>query len=147
MQVHELSAYVALQQDINPISLAAAATTDGQSVDMQQYDGCLFLLSIGAISTAEVVDFKITHDPATGGAFANDVTGALITQLTDTEADKLVAVDVHGKLPNRFLRGELTIAGTTIAVLAGLVSVRYRGRRAPVTQGADVQELVSVALT
>lgn len=147
MQVHELSAHVAFQQDINPISLEAAATTDGQSVDMELYDGCLFLLSIGVISTGETVDFKITHDPATGGAFATDVSGSDITQLGDADDDQLVVVDVHGKIPNQFLRGELTIAGTTPVILAGLVSVRYRGRRAPVVQGADIAQVLSVALT
>jgi hypothetical protein len=144
--IHVLSSHVSVNQDIDPISVSSAATVNGDSLDMQEYDGCLFLLTVGAIAATGTIDAKITSDALTAFGSPTDVPGAAITQIDDTGDDKVYAIDVHGKMPEQFIRIEVTDA-VAVARVRGVVSIRYRGRRAPVVQPADVAELVSVALT
>ncbi|KKN48920.1 hypothetical protein LCGC14_0648180 [marine sediment metagenome] len=144
--IHELSSHVAIDQVIDPISVSSAGTANGDSLDMQEYDGCLFLLSVGAIAPTGTIDAKITSDALTAFGSPTDVPGAALTQIDDIGDDKVYAIDVHGKMPEQFIRIEVTDA-VAVARVRGVLAIRYRGRRAPVVQSADVAELVSVALT
>lgn len=116
---------------------AVAATTDitdAQSVDMAGYDGAIFIAQLGALSASQVTNLQIQGANAdTGHA---DLVGAVTANAADADSDKLLVVDVV-KPVQRYLKPMLNRA-TGNAVLDGIICIRYRASKAPVTQGADV---------
>ncbi|KKN55909.1 hypothetical protein LCGC14_0577520 [marine sediment metagenome] len=146
MQVHDLSEHVLLNQDIAPLSVSAAGTANGDALDMSDYDGCLFLMSVGAIAATGTIIAKITSDALAAFGSPTDVPGATLVLIDDTGDNRIYAIDVHGNMPEEFIRIEVTDA-VAVARVRGVVSIRYRGRHAPVVQvAAEVAQMVKVAL-
>ena len=146
MQVHDLSEHVLITQDIAPLSVSAAGTTNGEVLDMSEYDGCLFLLNVGAIAATGTIDAKITSDALVAFASPTDIPLALLVQIPDTGDNLIYAIDVHGNMPEEFIRIEVT-DGVAVARVRGVTSIRYRGRHAPVVQvAAEVAQMVKVPL-
>lgn len=139
--IHGLSNYAKLNQDINPAAVAAT-TTNGEALDMVGFDGVLFLLSVGAIDG--LIDAKAQSDSASGFASPTDVPGAIITQIPATGDNTMRAIDVHGEIPEQFMRISVTSTGTANLICA--TSLRYRGRRHPTVQPAEVAQVVEVSL-
>ncbi len=126
-----------LKREIDPVS--AAVATNGVGVDMQGWDGVLFVISIGA--GAFTKDAKAQSDTVSTFATAADITGAAITQLAAGSVNKVAVIDVF-RPTNRFVRSVVTPGGAT---LISAVSIRYRATgRLPVTQDTDTAQVVKL---
>jgi hypothetical protein len=113
--------------------------TDASSVDMAGYDGAMFIAQLGALSANQVTSLQIQGANAdTGHA---DLVGAISANAADGDGDNLLIVDVVKPL-QRYLKPMLNRA-TGNAVLDGIVCVRYKGSKVPVTQGASVASAVT----
>lgn len=116
-----------------------AATTDvnGTGVDMQGYDGVVFVASLGTLTSSQVTTLKAqgSSDDGSADTYA-DITGAVTSAMDDADSNLLLILDVYRPL-ERYVRPVLD-RGTANAVLDSIVAIRYRASKAPVTQGATV---------
>lgn len=129
-------------QEIAPIASAASTATNGTGVDMQGWEGVLFVLNLGA--TDGTVDMKAQRDDNSSFSSATDITGAAITQVAGTGDNKLYLLDVY-RPSERYVRAVVTTGAGATADQLGVTAVRYRGTgRFPITQHATVGELVKI---
>lgn len=114
---------------------------NGAGVDMQGWDGVLFVLNLGTIDAA--VDMAVFRDDASNFPSATAITGAAITQISGTGDGFIVAVDTY-KPSERWVRARVTVASGTTGAQLSVTSIRYRATgRLPITQTLD--EYVKVA--
>jgi len=115
---------------------AVAATsdvTDASSIDMAGWDGVCFIALLGALTASQVTKLKAYGaDLDTGHAELVATTAAA----ADADGTKLLVLDVV-KPTLRYLKPVLD-RGTANAVLDGIISIRYKGSKSPVTQGSTV---------
>ena len=122
--------------DAVKITKVANATAAGTSainssvVDMQGYDGCLFLTTAGAITAGGVQSLKVQQDEAVGMGAAADLAGTNIT-VADDDNNQSFWLDV--KRPReRYLRLVISRA-TQNSVWGEIYAIQYRGRSLPVS--------------
>jgi len=130
---------MAVLLEIAPASLTGA--TNGVGVDMNGWDGVLFLVHVGAMTATATLDGKVQSDSVSNFATPADIAGAALTQiLAAAGGGKTYAIDVW-RPGERYARLVLTQA--TAAVIAGATSVRYRRTgKTPPTQ--TLTELIKV---
>ena len=144
MNTHTLSENVAVKPLLDPE--ARTADVNSASIDTLGYDGCLFILHIGAHDRTtgdETLDGALQESsddgsadafaPVTGGAFAQ--IGNVVPDATKGNAYLL---DVRCARRERFLRIAFAKGGTTPSTAYGLTAILYRGAKAPVSQDAPV---------
>lgn len=134
MSINNLHGNVEVIQAKSAVAAGTDNITDASVIDMQGYDGCLFLFSFGAITsgavTKAVVANKATNTPTLG---TDDV---VIVTVADDDDDKVVVVDV--KRPRfRYLR-PIVDRATQNAVLNCIIAIPYTGAKAPISYGASV---------
>jgi len=109
---------------LDPVTLAAAATTDCASIDTLGFRWATFVIQLGTDGgTMTAASAKITQDTATGGAFATDVTGATFNAITMLAADCIVIGRVDLLKTYQFLRAEITLAGTVTGTPASAMVI------------------------
>ena len=120
------------------MNAVAAGTTDQNSteVDMQNWDGVLFVAAFGTLTATQVTQIKAQQDVVTGMAGAADLLGTLVGPLADADGNKCLVLDVY-RPQERFVRCVVD-RGTANAVIDGVVAIQYRGRVSPATQAASV---------
>lgn len=70
----------------------------GTAVDMQGWEGCLFIIEIGAMVAAGTFDAKAQSAAASGFGTAHDITNAALTQLAAASGgSKCYAIDVKAQ--------------------------------------------------
>ena len=132
--------------------IEAAATADTTTLttdvlDMQGYDGVVFIAAFGDVTSGSVLLLSVLENTANStssptptaisGATAGATAGA-----SDYDA-KLIAVDVQ-KPTKRYVYATLA-RGTQNAVVNGVTAIRYKGSHScPVTQGSTVLQLTKV---
>lgn len=124
---------------------ASATPTKGTIIDMQGFDGVLFVAAFDNVLDTSAIALKIAGaDTNSSGAMAL-LTGAEAGATADaTSADnKLLAVDVY-KPSNRYLEAQVFHV-TANAPFDGVFAIKYRGRQMPVTQGSTVLASASAA--
>jgi len=119
-------------QEIAPQS--ASSAVNGAGVDMQDYDGVAFLIEAGDIASGTTLNAKAQRDTASNFPSAVDIPGAAITQLGDTDDNKLVVIDVYAPT-ERYIRCVVTPAVSTALICVTAVRYRKTGEL-PVTQAA-----------
>lgn len=112
----------------------SAVNTD--SVDMQGFDGVLFL---GALATANAGN-SVNLAQSTDNSTFNDLAGTAQVPATNGH---LVAIDLY-KPRERYIRAEIVRAGAT-TVTETFIAIQYRGRKAPITSVATQETHVSPA--
>lgn|SRR5574338_723965 len=113
----------------------------GVGVDMQGWDGVLFVLNLGTIDAA--VDMAAYRDDNSSFTSATLITGAAVTQVPATGDGQIVGVDVY-RPSERYVRARITVGNGTTGAQLSVTSIRYRATgRLPITQTLD--ELVKVA--
>lgn len=134
--------------DVSRVSNAVAAGTsdvNGTAVDMTDWDGVLFVAALGTLTTTHVTKLLAQGGAASDGSDAVTLVGSTTDQMADGDSNKLICLDVVRAPGVRYIRPVLD-RGTANAVLDGIVAIRYRNRKGPVTQGSTVsQSLVSVS--
>lgn len=122
--------------------VAAGATIDSNSdrLDMQGWDGVVFILPITDSVATGVATLKVeqnTADSDTGMAALSGATATATCATNDDLNNTLLIVEVN-KPTERYVQGVATSATANIAY-GNMIAIQYRGRSAPVTQPASVQ--------
>jgi hypothetical protein len=111
-----------------------AKTTD--IIDMQGYDGCLFIAGFGTIIENGTLNVQVLQDTDSAGGTMAAVAGTAAHTVTAANAaltKSAIAVDVY-KPQERYLETTVTPA-TQDAVLLGVTAIRYKGKMGPDANG------------
>lgn len=127
--MHSLENAVKVTRVMNAV---AAGTTDQESstVDMQGFDGVMFIAAFGAITTNAVTSVKLQQGADSGGTDGADLLGTGVT-VADDDDNQVVVLDVY-RPTERYVRCVID-RGTQNAVIDGIVAIQYNGRRQPTT--------------
>ena len=119
---------------MNAVAAGTNDTQDSTALDMSGWDGVVFIALFGTLSATAVTDIRAqegaTSTPAT------DLAGTKISATPGTHDNKALILDIYRPL-KRYIRCRVTRA-TANAVIDGIIAIQYRGKKAPVTQGATV---------
>lgn len=118
--MHNLSAEVLPIQSIGPASASSGAKL-GAAVDMQGWDGVMYVINIGAITGSGVADAYVVSDDNSSFTSQTNINGAALTQVVN--ANTMQIIDVF-KPTERYNRIILTPAANTVAY--SVTAVRYR---------------------
>lgn len=131
-----LSKNVKITQIITPTA-GAAGTTDinGTTLDMSGYEGVLFVVTMGAITTGAVTSIKAQQDTDSAMGTAADLAGTAQTVADDAD-EKMFYIDLV-KPTERYVRLVVDRA-TQNAVVASATAYQYGAHNAPVTHGSNV---------
>lgn len=137
-------------QHIAPVSSTTGSYgITGTAVDMQGWEGCLFLINIGAMTSSGTFDAKAQSAAASSFATPHDITGAALTQLAAASgASKIYAIDVKAQTMtaaqsgDRYLRLAAQTDGSHSVVLSA-TAVRYR-RNGALPPTTSLTQLVKV---
>ena len=110
-----------ISQDIP--SQSASSNVNGTAVDMQGWDGCCFVFSLGTVASGGTFDARIVSSANANMSGATNVTNAALTQVTSATPNNAFIIDVY-RPSDRYLRTATQPA--TAAVLLGAVAIRYR---------------------
>ena len=134
-------------QLVDPQTLNNTANTSAY-VDVGDYDRVVAVLEVGATDTT--VDFKLVQATDSSGTGSKDITSAAITQLSATDDNKQVAIELEVRkldINNGFnyVAAVTTVGnGTTGATVAVAIYGVGPGSR-PVSQPAPFAQQVVVA--
>lgn len=125
--------------------VGAANNTDSNSdiIDMQGYDGVLFVGTVTDSVSTGVATLKVEQDEANADTGMAAATGASATKtcvVTDDLNDKLLIVDVYRPL-KRFVQAVRTSSAANIA-FGSLLAILYKGSKAPEVDDASVLDAV-----
>lgn len=127
------------------IAAGSSIDSDGTELDMQNYDGAIFVVAIEDSANTGVATMTIEGSDTSGSGYAA-ITGAVATATSAADDDlntKLLVVDIY-RPANRYLHCTLTSATANIAYGTQL-QFAYRGRNAPITQiTAEIAQLTSL---
>lgn len=125
--------YIAVEQ----VSGTSTLTSD-LAVDMQGYDGVAIIALTGGSTSGTVpllTVLGVATNVVSGGAAITGAT-ATYTSLSATDADnKMLIVDVY-RPQTRYVYCTLARA-TQACVLNGIIAIKYKGRKSPVSQSAS----------
>lgn len=120
------------------ISDGAAGTTaiTGATLDMQGYDGVIFIITFGAIVSGAVTSIKAQQGEASNMSDAADLLGSGQT-IADTDDNKTFFIDLY-KPSDRYVRA-LVSRATQNATVQHITAIQYKGSKLPVpAHGTDV---------
>lgn len=116
------------------MNAVAAGTTDQTStwIDMANFDGIMFLINFGTITSGAVTSVKLQGATDSSGTGATDLTGTAIT-VADTDDNKIAILDLYQ--PDRTYRyiAAYVDRGTQNAVIDGIQAIQYAPRNVPTT--------------
>ncbi len=117
---------------------ASATPTKATILDMQGFDGALFIAAFDNVVDTSAIALKIAGSDTNSTGTMALLTGAEagITADATSGDNKLIAVDVY-KPSQRYLEAQVFHV-TANAPFDGVIAIKYRGRLQPVTQGATV---------
>lgn len=144
MKIRSFKEQVYVQQ-VSPPAVTTTATVPASYIDVTNFERFVFLISAGALGTSATVDAQVVQATAAAGTGSKNITGAAITQLTDTDDNKWVAVEVQSDqldIANDFRYVAITVTVANTATLEVLF-IGLNPRRVPVTASGD--EVVQVA--
>lgn len=107
---------------------AGVGAVNGTAVDMQGYDGVLFLVAFGAIVAGAVTSVKAQQGAVSDGSDAADLAGTGIT-VADDQDNKIAALDVY-RPTGRYVRPVVSRA-TQNATIDSITAILYNGRSKP----------------
>jgi hypothetical protein len=105
------------------IQAHVAGAVNGTAVDMQGWDGCLFVIPYGVFGASGTLTGLVQKDDNSGFNSPTNVTNSAITQVNAANANAGVAVDIY-QPGERYVRMQLT--GQTNGVTAGVIAIQYR---------------------
>lgn len=118
-------------------SLAAqavgTAAVNGSILDMQGFEGVMFIASIGTI-TDGATGIKAQDGADSGLSDAADLAGSSVT-MAITDDGKSVILDIYKPL-KRYIRPVVLRAGSTGAVIDDVIAIQYSPRVKPTTHDA-----------
>ena len=115
-------------------TVGASGTTDLESsaLDMTGYDGVLFLINWGAITSGGVQSAYLEQCDTTGGSYAH-LTGSRVT-VADSDDNKITALNLW-RPREEFIKVGIFRA-TQVSTVESIVAIQYKGdHKNPITQG------------
>ena len=133
-----------LSKDVKITVVAAAATAATTAVtssvlDMQGYDGVMFIALLGDVTDTSVLTLTAKGNTANSTSSPTPVTQKATDAFTagaSTADSKAIVVDVYDPAL-RYVFAELTRA-TANAVVGGIIAIQYGAESRPTTQDASV---------
>jgi|SRR5579859_3711123 len=122
-----------------PVNATAAGVTaiNGNSYDMQDFEGIVFICAMGTLTATQVTNLKAQQ--STDNATWADITNAATANAADADSNKLLVLDVY-RPQQRYVRPVVNRA-TANAVIDGVIAIRYGEKKLPTTQPtADVSQ-------
>lgn len=118
---------------ITPTAGAAGTSAiNGSIIDMQDYDGVLFMLMLGAIVAGAVTSVKLQHGDVANLSDAADVLGSSQT-IADTEDDTVRYLEMV-KPSKRYCR--IVVSRATQNATVAAVALPFHKKESPVSQVA-----------
>lgn len=119
---------------IDIASQIASANVNGTVIDMQGWDGCMYVFNLGAMTSGATFDARIVNSANANMSGATNVANASLTQVTTATPNNVFVVDVY-RPTERYLRSA-TQPATANSQFAS-VAIRYkRNGVLPPTQAA-----------
>ncbi len=134
--IQQISKDAVISQPITVTEGAAGAIDlTGDEVDMQGFEGVIFVFQFGAIVATSVIEIRAQQDIVTGMAGAADLLGTA-QAVADDDDNTVFYIDIY-KPRERFLRPmvDIATADATVAVTA----IKYGAHDLPITEDAEVQ--------
>jgi hypothetical protein len=94
-------------------------------IDCAGFDRVCHIIATGAIATGGKLDYKVEESANSNGSSASAITGAELTQITDTGGSKIYAIDVPVNPAKPYQIAVGVAATADVAVSA--VAVLYKG--------------------
>ena len=110
----------------------AAGTTDinGSVIDMQNWEGVMFIVLFGAITAGAVTSIKAQQGTQSDLSDAADLEGTSVS-VADDDDNKAFYLDIY-RPGERYVR-PVVDRGTQNAVVDGIVAIQYGPRKGPST--------------
>lgn len=120
------------------MNAVAAGTSDqeGSVLDMQGFDGVVFVAAFGTLTASQVTSLKAQQGAASNLSDAADLEGTATGPLADGDGNKLLVLDVY-RPQERYVRCVVD-RGTANAVIDGVIAIQYAGAKLPIAQGSTV---------
>jgi len=115
------------------VALADGATDpDSDSVDMEGFDGVMFLGIVGTIAATGTV--TLAAEQSSDDSTFNALSG-ISAEAGAADDDKFLLLDVY-RPTDRYVRTALT-RGTADSVYGGTIAIQYKARKKPTVQDAS----------
>lgn len=139
-----LSDIVDISRVMNAQAASTSDTLSGSIVDLAGWDGVLFVAILGDVTATAVATLQAQQNTANSSAGMATLAGtaAQDAAAASDQDNKLLLLDVH-RPAERYVRPQL-VRATANVVVDGILAIRYKGRSAPVTQGATVLDLTQL---
>ena len=112
-------------------------TDDGTILDMQGYEGVMFVAHFADVDDTSVLTLQAQQDELNAGGGMATLTGnATFTAGAANADDDCLVLDVY-RPEKRYIRVQLVVA-TANAIVASVIAYQYGARKTPVTQGSTV---------
>ena len=136
MQNLPLSERVKVSRVLNAVA-AGTTAQNGTAVDMQGYDGVMFVAMFGTLTANQVTSLKAQQSSDNGSAdtFA-DLEETGVGPLVDGDGNKCLILDVFCP-EERYVRPVVS-RGTANAVIDGVIAIQYSARERPTAHAASV---------
>jgi hypothetical protein len=129
---------VAVIRSVNIQAISSDTTTAGNAIDLQDYQGCLFVLEAGAITDG---DYAILLEESDTGVFSGEENAVADADLDGTEAlasftandddNKVGTVSYIGE--KRYVRASIVSTNTSTGGTVGVLAIKSRGLVKPDT--------------
>lgn len=118
------------------INATAAGTSviTGSAVDMQGFDGVVFVALFGTLTSGQVTTLGAGDSATTSGFVA--ITGAVTAALADADGTKMLVLDIF-RPQKRYITAIVNRA-TQNAVIDGVLACQYAAKKQPTTQDTTV---------
>jgi len=123
---------------------ASATPTKGTIIDMQGWDGVLFVAAFDNVAATSAMALRAAGDDVNNTSGMTLYTGSASFTAGASDADnKLLALDVY-RPKDRYIEAQVFHV-TADAPIDSVIAIQYRGTLKPVTQGATVVASASIA--
>ncbi len=131
----QLSNEVAVTAVIDATAGAAGATDlTSDIIDMANFRGCMFIITVGAVVATAVTAVKVQQGAAANMSDAADLTGTNVT-IADDDDDTVIVLDIYRPI-ERYLRLYVDRATANATLTAN--AIQYEARKRPASHGATV---------
>lgn len=121
---------------VSSAEAAAQTEIDTSVVDMQGFDGCMFVVCLGDVTNACALEFTAQQSPYANAAGAADLDDATITNTAAGASNTVALVDVV-RPSERYLRLKI-LRGSQDANVDSVVAIQYDPKVMPTTHNANV---------
>ena len=107
------------------VPVVSNTALDEAVIDCTGFDRVCHIIATGAIASTGKLDYKVEESANSNGSSASAITGAALTQITDTGGSKIYAIDVPVNPAKPYQIAVGVAATANVAVSA--VAILYEG--------------------